>query len=124
MLKIIPLETPNFFGCACSSENLYLTPKRSSLRFAEVNFKRYHPKAYIQIDYQTVSSFAGRSKIQPRLSNGKLGRGNGRANGSKKEWGFSLPCAHPFPLPSFPFDERAWIFDLPAKEETVLQSNI
>ena len=25
-------------------------------------------------------------------------------------------------LPSIPFDEHAWIFDLPAKEETVLQS--
>ena len=30
--------------------------------------------------------------------------------------------ARPFPLPSFPFNERAWIFDLPAKKETVLQS--
>lgn len=26
------------------------------------------------------------------------------------------------PLPSLPFDKRAWIFDLPAKEETVLSS--
>ena len=43
---------------------------------------------------KTISSFAGRSKIEARSSNGKLGRGN----------------------------ERAWIFDLPAKEETVLQS--
>ena len=30
----------------------------------------------------------------------------------------------PFPLPSLPFDECAWIFDLPAKEETVLQSTL
>ena len=35
---------------------------------------------------------------------------------------FSLSSARPFPLPSFPFDELAWIFDLTAKEETVLQS--
>ena len=33
-----------------------------------------------------------------------------------------FPFARPFPLPSLPFDERAWTFDLPAKEETVLQS--
>ena len=37
---------------------------------------------------------------------------------------FLLLPAHPFPLPSFPFDECAWIFDLLAKEETVLQSTL
>ena len=50
-------------------------------------------------------------------------------DGIEKEWGegpprsFSFLSARPFSLPSFPFDERAWIFDLPAKEETVLQSS-
>ena len=33
------------------------------------------------------------------------------------------PIRASFPLPSFPSDERAWIFDLPAKEKTLLQSN-
>ena len=42
------------------------------------------------LDCKTVSSFAGRSKIQARSSNGKLGRGNGRADGSEKEWGEGL----------------------------------
>ena len=55
----------------------------------------------------------------------ELGRGNGQADGSEKECpsphSFSLPSARPFPFPSFPFDKRVWIFDLPAKEETVLQ---
>ena len=49
-----------------------------------------------------------------RSSNGKLGRGNGRADS------FLLPSARSFSLPSFPYDERAWIFDLQVKEETVV----
>ena len=72
----------------------------------------------IVLDCTTVSSFDRRSKIQARSSNGKLGRGNERTNGSEKEWGGSLTRVR------FPFDERAWIFDLPAKEETVSQSTI
>ena len=36
----------------------------------------------MQLDRKTVSSFAGRSKIQAR----SLGRGNGRGDGSEKEW--------------------------------------
>ena len=42
-------------------------------------------------------------------------------NGAKRNW--ALSSVHPFPLPSFPTDERAWIIDLPSKEETVLQPN-
>ena len=37
---------------------------------------------------------------------------------------FSLLFVRPFPLPSLPFDKHAWIFDLPAKKKTVLQSSI
>ena len=36
-----------------------------------------------------------------------------------KRNGGEFPSASPFPLPSLLFDERAWIFALPAKEETV-----
>ena len=43
-----------------------------------------------ELDSKTVSSFAGRSKTQARSSNGKLGRRNGRADGSEKEWGEGL----------------------------------
>ena len=71
-----------------------------------------------KIDCKTVSSFAGRSNNQARSS-------NGRADGSVKEWdeeplphSFSLASARPFPLPSFPFEERAWNFNLLAKERT------
>ena len=39
---------------------------------------------------------------------------------TERNGGDRLPSAHPFPLPSLPFDERA--FDLLAEEETVLQS--
>ena len=34
---------------------------------------------------------------------------------------FSLLSVRPFPLPSLPFYECAWIFDFQAKRETVLQ---
>ena len=47
--------------------------------------------------------------------------------GLKKELrphSFSLPFACPFPRPSLPFDERAWIFDLPVKEESVWHSSL
>ena len=71
-----------------------------------------------RIECKTVCSFAGRSKIQARSSNGKLGRGNGRVDGSPSPHSLSLSSARPFP-----FDRRAWIFDLPAEEETVLQSS-
>ena len=38
-------------------------------------------------DCKTVPSFAGKLKIQARSSNGRLGRGNGRADGCENEWG-------------------------------------
>ena len=44
----------------------------------------------ILLDCKTVSSFAGRLKIQAHSSKGKLGRGNGGADGSEKEWGEGL----------------------------------
>ena len=42
------------------------------------------------LDCKTVSSFAGRSKSQARSSNGRLGRGNGSADGSERNGGEGL----------------------------------
>ena len=87
---------------------------------------RLQNSLFLRLEIENPSAFIKLETKKRKWPRGWERKGMGRGAEDRPcplPHSFLLLSVRPFPLLSFQFDECAWIFDLPAKEETVLHSS-